>query len=81
MNTDILKKMYRTVAKTRAFNGAFAELKRAGEVPGPIHQTEGQEAVGVGIAAARRNAFGTACSRAAGVMWFFSLLPTTIYTL
>ncbi len=54
MDTDTLKKMYRTIAMTKAFNGSFVELKRAGEVPGPIHQTEGQEAVGVGVAAALR---------------------------
>ena len=52
MNVELLDKMHRDVALTKAFNGRFVALKRAGEVPGPIHQTEGQEAVGVGVAAA-----------------------------
>lgn len=54
VDAALLKKMYWDVALTKAFNGRFVELKRAGEVPGPIHQTEGQEAVGVGVAAALR---------------------------
>ena len=55
MDNDSLRRMYRAIALTKAFNGAFVELKRAGEVPGPIHQTEGQEAVGIGVAAALRD--------------------------
>jgi pyruvate dehydrogenase E1 component alpha subunit len=55
MNNDRLLRIYHAIALTKAFNGAFVELKRAGEVPGPIHQTEGQEAVGVGVAAALRD--------------------------
>ena len=54
MNNEILMKMYRAIAVTKAFNGEFVRLKQQGEVPGPIHQTEGQEAVGVGVAAALR---------------------------
>ena len=30
----------------------FVELKAQGQVPGPVHQTEGQEAVGIGTCAA-----------------------------
>jgi TPP-dependent pyruvate/acetoin dehydrogenase alpha subunit len=44
--------MYRGIALTKAFNGRFVKLKAQGLVPGPIHQTEGQEAVGVGACAA-----------------------------
>jgi len=54
VDASLLKTMYRDIALTKAFNAHFVELKRAGEVPGPIHQTEGQEAVGVGVAAALR---------------------------
>lgn len=49
---DLLIKMYRGIALTKAFNGRFVKLKAQGLVPGPIHQTEGQEAVGVGACAA-----------------------------
>lgn len=55
MDPTILRKMHRDVALTKAFNGSFVELKRANEVPGPLHQTEGQEAVGIGVAAALRD--------------------------
>jgi len=48
----LLKWMYRNMALTKSFNGQFVELKRQGKVPGPVHQTEGQEAVGVGVCAA-----------------------------
>ena len=48
----LLRKMYRGIALTKAFNGRFVELKANGQVPGPIHQTEGQEAVGIGTCAA-----------------------------
>lgn len=48
----LLRKMYRGIALTKAFNGRFVELKANGQVPGPIHQTEGQEAVGIGSCAA-----------------------------
>ena len=48
----LLKAMYRGIALTKAFNGRFVELKAQGQVPGPVHQTEGQEAVGIGTCAA-----------------------------
>jgi TPP-dependent pyruvate/acetoin dehydrogenase alpha subunit len=49
---DLMIRMYRGIALTKAFNGRFVKLKAQGLVPGPIHQTEGQEAVGVGACAA-----------------------------
>lgn len=49
---DLVMRMYRGIALTKAFNGRFVKLKAKGLVPGPIHQTEGQEAVGVGACAA-----------------------------
>lgn len=49
---DLMVNMYRGIALTKAFNGRFVKLKADGLVPGPIHQTEGQEAVGVGACAA-----------------------------
>jgi pyruvate dehydrogenase E1 component alpha subunit len=49
---ELLKKMYWGIALTKAFNERFVELKKQGLVPGPIHQTEGQEAVGIGACAA-----------------------------
>jgi len=49
---DLVVRMYRGIALTKAFNGRFVQLKSQGLVPGPIHQTEGQEAVGVGACAA-----------------------------
>lgn len=52
MAPDALRRMYRNIALTKAYNSRFVELKRQGKVPGPIHQTEGQEAVGVGVCAA-----------------------------
>ncbi len=51
----LLLRMFRSIALTKAFNGRFVKLKQAGRVPGPIHQTEGQEAVGVGVCAALRD--------------------------
>ena len=50
--SDLMVRMYRGIALTKAFNGRFVKLKAQGLVPGPIHQTEGQEAVGVGACAA-----------------------------
>ncbi|MDP6352014.1 MAG: thiamine pyrophosphate-dependent dehydrogenase E1 component subunit alpha [Alphaproteobacteria bacterium] len=47
--------MHRDIALTKAFNESFVALKRANQVPGPIHQTEGQEAIGVGVVAALRD--------------------------
>ncbi len=47
-----LKQMYRDIALTKAYNNRFVELKAQGKVSGPIHQTEGQEAVGVGVCSA-----------------------------
>lgn len=52
VDRTLLIKMYRDIALTKEFNGRFVVLKREGKVPGPIHQTEGQEAVGVGVATA-----------------------------
>jgi len=52
MDPTLLKTMYRAIALTKAFNGRFVALKAEGRVPGPVHQTEGQEAVGVGVCAA-----------------------------
>jgi pyruvate dehydrogenase E1 component alpha subunit len=52
MDRSLLIKMYRAIALTKAFNGGFVALKAQGRVPGPVHQTEGQEAVGVGACAA-----------------------------
>lgn len=49
---DLMLRMYRGIALTKAFNGRFVKLKAQGLVPGPVHQTEGQEAVGVGACAA-----------------------------
>jgi TPP-dependent pyruvate/acetoin dehydrogenase alpha subunit len=48
----LLRKMYRGITLTKAFNGRLVELKAQGQVPGPVHQTEGQEAVGIGTCAA-----------------------------
>jgi TPP-dependent pyruvate/acetoin dehydrogenase alpha subunit len=48
----LLQRMYRGMALTKAFNGRFVQLKAQGQVPGPIHQTEGQEAAGIGTCAA-----------------------------
>jgi pyruvate dehydrogenase E1 component alpha subunit len=52
IDRDLLLRMYRGIALTKTFNGRFVDLKKEGHVPGPVHQTEGQEAVGVGACAA-----------------------------
>ena len=52
VDPNLLRRMYRGIALTKAFNGRFVQLKAQGQVPGPIHQTEGQEAVGIGTCAA-----------------------------
>lgn len=55
IDSTLLRRMYRGIALTKAFNGRFVELKAQGQVPGPVHQTEGQEAVGIGTCAALEN--------------------------
>lgn len=54
LTPEILNKMYRDIAITKAFNERMVELKVQRLVPGPVHQTEGGEAAGVGVAAALR---------------------------
>jgi len=46
--------MYRDLVLTKAFNGRMVDLKAQGKINGPIHQTTGQEAVGVGACGALR---------------------------
>lgn len=50
----LLLKMYRDLVLTKAYNGRLVELKAQGKIHGPIHQTTGQEAVGIGACAALR---------------------------
>ena len=49
---ELLLRLYRDIALTKAFNVRMVELKQQRLVPGPIHQTEGGEAAGVGVATA-----------------------------
>lgn len=55
VDPQLLRRMYRGIALTKAFNGRFVQLKAQGQVPGPIHQTDGQEAVGIGTCAALKD--------------------------
>ena len=48
-NLRRLTGLYRTMARIRAFEETALEAHRAGEIPGPLHVSIGQEAVAVGI--------------------------------
>lgn len=49
METRLLEAMLGDMVRARALNERFVRLKTEGLVPGPVHQTEGQEAIGVGV--------------------------------
>ena len=48
-NLRRLTGLYRTMARIRAFEETALEAHRAGEIPGPLHVSIGQEAVAAGI--------------------------------
>lgn len=48
----LARKLYAQMVLIQYVNTHCVELKKKGEVPGPIHQTEGQEAIAVGVCAA-----------------------------
>ena len=48
-NLRRLTDLYRTMARIRAFEETALEAHRAGEIPGPLHVSIGQEAVAAGI--------------------------------
>ncbi len=51
---DKLLSMYRTMATIRAFEQKIAELSYAGQIPGFVHSSVGQEAAATGVCAALR---------------------------
>lgn len=51
---NTFEKMYYNLVLLKRFNQRFVDLKAQRKVSGPIHQTEGQEAAGVGVCAALR---------------------------
>ena len=48
-NLKRLTDLYRTMARIRAFEETALEAHKAGEIPGPLHVSIGQEAVAAGI--------------------------------
>ena len=48
-NLRRLTGLYRTMARIRAFEETALEAHKAGEIPGPLHVSIGQEAVAAGI--------------------------------
>src|SRR5206468_5465960 len=48
-NLRRLTALYRTMARIRAFEETALEAHKAGEIPGPLHVSIGQEAVAAGI--------------------------------
>ena len=50
-NLRRLTGLYRTMARIRAFEETALEAHKAGEIPGPLHVSIGQEAVAAGICA------------------------------
>jgi pyruvate dehydrogenase E1 component alpha subunit len=48
-NLRRLSDLYRTMARIRAFEETALEAHKAGEIPGPLHVSIGQEAVAAGI--------------------------------
>src|SRR4051812_18216185 len=50
-NLRRLTELYRTMARIRAFEETALEAHKAGEIPGPLHGSIGQEAVAAGICA------------------------------
>lgn len=43
--------LYRSMARIRAFEETALEAHKAGEIPGPLHVSIGQEAVAAGVCA------------------------------
>jgi TPP-dependent pyruvate/acetoin dehydrogenase alpha subunit len=54
-NLRRLTDLYRTMARIRAFEETALEAHKAGEIPGPLHVSIGQEAVAAGICLNLRN--------------------------
>ncbi len=50
-NTARLTDLYRTMVRIRAFEETALEAHKAGEIPGPLHVSIGQEGVAAGICA------------------------------
>jgi pyruvate dehydrogenase E1 component alpha subunit len=50
-NSRRLVELYRTMARIRAFEETALEAHRAGEIPGPLHVSIGQEGVAAGVCA------------------------------
>jgi len=50
-NLRRLTGLYATMARIRAFEETALEAHKAGEIPGPLHVSIGQEAVAAGICA------------------------------
>jgi pyruvate dehydrogenase E1 component alpha subunit len=51
-NLEYLAGLYRTMARIRAFEEAALAAHKAGEIPGPLHVSLGQEGVAAGVCAA-----------------------------
>ena len=49
---EIMLDMYYKMNLTRSFNDELIELKKQSKIYGPIHNTKGQEAIGIGVGAA-----------------------------
>ena len=54
-NTVRLKELYRTMVRIRAFEETALEAHKAGEMPGPLHVSIGQEGVAAGVCANLRD--------------------------
>jgi acetoin:2,6-dichlorophenolindophenol oxidoreductase subunit alpha len=54
-NTARLVELYRTMVRIRTFEEVAIEAHKAGEIPGPLHVSIGQEGVAAGICANLRN--------------------------
>lgn len=54
-NTARLTELYRTMVRIRAFEEAALEAHKAGEIPGPLHVSIGQEGVAAGVCANLRD--------------------------
>src|SRR3954454_19460701 len=48
-NLRRLTGLYRTMARIRAFEASALEAQQAGEIPGPLHVSIGQEGVAAGV--------------------------------
>ncbi|MGI9411276.1 MAG: thiamine pyrophosphate-dependent dehydrogenase E1 component subunit alpha [Hyphomicrobiaceae bacterium] len=53
-NVRQLTELYRTMVRIRAFEEAALEAHKAGEMPGPLHVSIGQEAVATGVCTSLR---------------------------